>query len=307
MVRQSKQTGKEYEMVIGAEVHVELATATKIFCGCPCGSLAEPNTNVCPACMGLPGTLPVLNEAVVEYAIRAGLKLNCDIAPYSKLDRKNYFYPDLPKAYQISQFDMPLCENGFMDVRGAFGEKRIEIDRIHIEEDAGKLLHGQSGETMIDHNRCGVPLIEIVSRPDIRSGEEAVAYLRGLRTAIMAAGVSHCRMNEGQFRCDINLSVRKAGAEKLGTRVEMKNLNSFRHIRRAIDFEFARQVEELLSGVEIIQETRRFDEASGRTLPLREKEDAGDYRYFPDPDLPPIIITQDIIQRIKDAPLPPLG
>jgi aspartyl-tRNA(Asn)/glutamyl-tRNA(Gln) amidotransferase subunit B len=303
----AKMIGNEYEMVIGVEVHVELATATKIFCRCPCAALAEPNTNVCPSCMGLPGTLPVLNEKVVEYAIRAGLALNCAIAPFSKLDRKNYFYPDLPKAYQVSQFDQPLCENGFWDAGGSFGKKRVEIARIHIEEDAGKLLHGQSGETMIDHNRCGVPLIEIVTRPDIRSGEEAVEFLRGLRAAMMKAGVSHCRMNEGQFRCDINLSVRKIGEEKLGTRVEMKNLNSFRHIRRAIDFEFKRQVEELLSGGEIIQETRRFDENSGRTLSMRDKEDADDYRYFPDPDLPPIIITEDIIRQIKDNPLPPLG
>ncbi len=307
MDRQNNQIRKEYEMVIGVEVHIELATASKIFCGCPVGSRAEPNTNVCPVCMGLPGTLPVLNEKVVEYAIRAGLKLNCNISAFSKMDRKNYFYPDLPKAYQISQLDLPLCENGYVDISGSFGEKRVGIARIHIEEDAGKLLHGQNGETMIDHNRCGVPLIEIVSRPGIRSGEETVEYLRRLRQTITKAGVSHCKMNEGQFRCDINLSVRKTGEEKLGTRVEMKNLNSFRHVRRAIDFEFSRQVEELISGNEIIQETRRFDEASGRTLSLREKEEAGDYRYFPDPDLPPIIITEDMIKQIKAAPLPPLG
>lgn len=291
---------KDYEMVIGLEVHCELETKTKIFCSCPTTFGSEPNTQTCPVCMGLPGTLPVLNEKVVEYAIKAGLATNCSIANFSKQDRKNYFYPDLPKAYQISQFDLPLCEHGFLDIETENGSKKIGITRIHIEEDAGKLVHTDLG-TQIDCNRCGVPLIEIVSEPDIRSGAEAVAYFKKLRAIILYTGISDCKMNEGSMRCDVNLSVRKKGAEKFGTRTEMKNLNSFQNIAKAIEFEYKRQVEAVENGEEIIQETRRFDVNSGKTFTMRTKEDANDYRYFPDPDLAPIITSNDTINDIKST------
>lgn len=291
-----------YEMVVGLEVHVELKTKTKIFCSCPTDFGAEPNTQCCPVCLGYPGTLPVLNRKVVEYAIKAGLATNCSIANHSKQDRKNYFYPDLPKAYQISQYDLPLCERGWLDIETKSGSKRVRITRIHIEEDAGKLIHRQNGdvsETMFDANRCGVPLIEIVSEPDIRSADEAVAYLKKLRSTILYTGISDCKMNEGSLRCDVNLSVRKAGDTTLGTRTEMKNLNSFQFIAKAIEHEFKRQVEELESGGTIIQETRRYDEASGKTFSMRTKEDANDYRYFPDPDLLPIITENDKIDALR--------
>ncbi len=291
---------KDYEMVCGLEVHVELGTATKIFCACPTTFGAEPNTQCCPICTGMPGTLPVLNREVVHYAIKAGLATNCSIANYSKQDRKNYFYPDLPKAYQISQFDLPLCEHGWLEIKSEQGKKRIGITRIHIEEDAGKLIHDEEHGTMIDCNRCGVPLIEIVSEPDIRTAEEAVAYVKKLRSILMYAGVSDCRMNEGSLRCDVNLSVRRRGAEKFGTRTEMKNINSFVFIQKAIEYEYKRQVEVLESGGEIIQETRRYDQTSGETFSMRKKEDANDYRYFPDPDLPPIIMSDAEIAALGD-------
>lgn len=289
---------KGYEMVIGLEVHVELKTKTKIFCNCKTDFGAEPNTHVCPVCMGMPGTLPVLNRKVVDYAIKAGLATNCTIARFSKQDRKNYFYPDLPKAYQISQYDLPLCEHGHVDIETENGAKRIGITRIHIEEDAGKLVHDDKLGTLIDCNRCGVPLIEIVSEPDIRSAEEADAYLRKLRAAILYTGVSDCKMNEGSLRCDVNLSVRKPG-EPFGTRTEMKNLNSFQFIAKAIDYEYHRQVDALESGEGVVQETRRFDAISGKTYSMRKKEDANDYRYFPDPDLPPIVITEEKLAALK--------
>ena len=289
---------KNYEMVIGLEVHVELKTETKIFCGCKTTFGAEPNTHCCPVCMGMPGTLPVLNEKVVEYAVKAGVATNCKIARSSKQDRKNYFYPDLPKAYQISQYDLPLCFDGHIDVETSAGEKRIGITRIHIEEDAGKLVHDDRCGTMIDCNRCGVPLIEIVSEPDIRSGEEAIAYLEKLRAIIMYTGVSDCRMQEGSLRCDVNLSVRKVGETEFGTRTEMKNLNSFAFIAKAIEYEYKRQVEAIENGETIVQETRRFDETTGKTFSMRRKENANDYRYFPEPDLPMIEITEDKLTEL---------
>ena len=291
---------KGYEMVIGLEVHVELKTKTKIFCSCPTTFGAEPNTQCCPVCMGYPGTLPVLNKKVVEYAVKAGLATNCKIANYSKEDRKNYFYPDLPKAYQISQYDLPLCEHGWLDVETEEGAKRIGITRIHIEEDAGKLVHDDKHGTMIDCNRCGVPLIEIVSEPDIRSAEEAKAYLQKLRAIILYTGVSDCKMQEGSLRCDVNLSVRKAGEEKFGTRTEMKNLNSFQFIVKAIEYEYKRQVDAIEAGEAIVQETRRFDPATGKTYTMRSKENANDYRYFPDPDLPPIELSEAAIKALGD-------
>lgn len=289
----------DYELVCGLEVHAELKTASKIFCSCPTKFGAEPNTQCCPVCSGMPGALPVLNRQVVELAVRAGLALNCEISRLSREDRKNYFYPDLPKAYQISQFDRPLCERGFVDVETGSGKKRIGVTRIHIEEDAGKLIHDHEKGTLIDLNRCGVPLIEIVSEPDIRSPEEASGYVRKLRSILLCAGVSDCKMNEGSLRCDVNLSVRKRGEERLGTRTEMKNLNSFSFIEKAIEYEYRRQVELIESGGRVLQETRRFDPASGKTFTMRVKENADDYRYFPDPDLPPIILTGGEIERIR--------
>lgn len=296
---------KGYEMVIGLEVHCELKTQTKIFCSCPTTFGAEPNTQCCPVCMGMPGTLPVLNRRVVEYAVKAGAATNCTIARYSKQDRKNYFYPDLPKAYQISQYDLPLCEHGWLDIETDEGSKRIGITRIHIEEDAGKLVHDPEKGTMIDCNRCGVPLIEIVSEPDIRSAAEAVAYVRKLRSIMLYAGVSDCRMQEGSLRCDVNLSVRKAGTEAFGTRTEMKNINSFTFIQKAIEYEYKRQVDALENGEEIVQETRRFDANTGKTSSMRKKENANDYRYFPDPDLPPIRLTEQVI-AVLQAEIPAL-
>ncbi len=285
-----------YEMVIGLEVHVELKTRTKIFCSCATSFGAEPNTQCCPVCMGMPGTLPVLNREVVHFAVLAGLATGCQIARYSKQDRKNYFYPDLPKAYQISQYDLPLCLGGRLTIETAQGEKTIGITRIHIEEDAGKLIHDPEHGTLVDCNRCGVPLIEIVSEPDIRTPQEAVAYLRKLRAVIAYTGVSDCRMNEGSLRCDVNLSVHKPG-EPFGTRTEMKNLNSFQSVQRAIEEEYRRQVEAVRRGEAIVQETRRFDQATGRTTAMRRKENANDYRYFPDPDLPPIVLADELREK----------
>lgn len=283
-----------YEMVIGLEVHVELKTKTKIFCACPTTFGAAPNTQCCPVCMGFPGTLPVLNRQVVHYAVLAGLATGCTIARYSKQDRKNYFYPDLPKAYQISQYDLPLCVGGHLMVETEAGEKRIGITRIHIEEDAGKLVHDPEKGTLIDCNRCGVPLIEIVSEPDIRTPQEAVAYLHKLKAVIEYTGVSDCRMQEGSLRCDVNLSIHKKD-EPFGTRTEMKNLNSFTSVQHAIEEEYRRQVEAVKKGEVIVQETRRFDQTTGKTSSMRRKENANDYRYFPDPDLAPIVLSDEVI------------
>lgn len=291
---------QDYEMVIGLEVHVELKTETKIFCGCSTKFGAPPNTQCCPVCTGMPGSLPVLNGKVVEYAVMAGLATNCEIATYSKQDRKNYFYPDLPKAYQISQYDLPLCSHGYLDIETEAGKKRIGITRIHIEEDAGKLTHVEGHGTLIDCNRCGVPLIEIVSEPDLRSAEETKAYLQKLRAIILYTGVSDCKMNEGSFRCDVNLSIRKKGSDQLGTRTEMKNLNSFQSVVKAIEYEFARQVSVLDEGGEVIQETRRFDMNTGKTSSMRSKENADDYRYFPDPDLVPIVVSDTFRKELEN-------
>lgn len=290
---------QQYEMVIGLEVHIELKTRSKIFCGCPTEFGAPPNTQCCPVCAGMPGTLPVLNRQVVEYAIVAGLATHCTIAPYCKSDRKNYFYPDLPKAYQISQYDLPLCENGHIDIATDDGIKRIGITRIHIEEDAGKLLHDEKKGTFIDLNRCGVALIEVVSEPDLRSAQEAVAYLNKLRSIVLYTGISDAKMNEGSLRCDVNLSVREKGSTQLGTRTEMKNLNSFSSIAKAIDDEYRRQVEAIVAGETIVQETRRFDPSTNKTYSMRTKENADDYRYFPDPDLLPILTDAQMLERLS--------
>ncbi len=295
----SKSVLQKYEMVIGLEVHVELKTKTKIFCKCPTDFGALPNTQCCPICTGMPGTLPVLNKQVVNYAIKAGLATNCKIARHTKQHRKNYYYPDLPKAYQISQYDLPLCEHGYIDIETDKGPKRIGITRIHIEEDAGKLIHIDGKGTLIDCNRGGVPLIEIVSEPDIRSAAQAKAYLQKLRAVILYTGISDCKMNEGSFRCDVNISVRKKGQSELGTRAELKNINSFQFVVKAIEYEFVRQVEAVEAGEEIVQETRRFDQNTGKTFSMRSKEDATDYRYFTDPDLPVISITDEQLADIE--------
>ena len=276
---------EDYEVIIGLEVLAELSTKTKIFCSCPTEFGAEPNAHTCPICMALPGTLPVLNEKVVEYAVKAGLATNCSIEQNSKNDRKNYFYPDLPKSYQISQFDKPLCNNGYIEIEDNEGNnKKIRILRIHIEEDAGKLNHNEfSGGSLVDLNRAGVPLIEIVSEPDLRSAKEADRYLRKLKSTLEYIEVSDCKMQEGSFRADVNVSIHKKG-EPFGTRTEMKNMNSFKSISRAIEYEIQRQSEVLDNGGIIEQETLRWDDVSGRTFSMRNKEDAQDYRYFPEPD-----------------------
>lgn len=292
----------EYEVIIGLEVHAELSTKTKIYCGCTTEFGGSPNTHCCPVCTGMPGALPVLNEKVVEYAVRAGLATSCEIARYSKQDRKNYFYPDLPKAYQISQFDLPLCQHGKLEVDVDGKKKEIGITRIHIEEDAGKLVHDNyTGGTLVDLNRACVPLIEIVSEPDMRSAEDAVAYVEKLKGILEYIGVSDCKMQEGSLRADVNLSLRPVGQEKFGTRTETKNLNSFRAIARAIQFEIERQKEVLEAGGVIYQETRRWDDEKGEGYAMRTKEDAHDYRYFPEPDLLPINLSEEYIQNIKDT------
>jgi len=289
----------DYESVIGLEVHIELKTEHKLFCNCATTFGAPPNTQVCPVCLAMPGALPALNREVVEFAIRAGLATHCSIEPWSRFDRKNYFYPDLPKAYQITQNDFPLCTDGYLDILSGDESKRIRIARIHVEEDAGKLIHLAGQGTLVDCNRCGVPLIEIVSEPDLRSGDEAVAYLRKLRAMARYTGISDGKMNEGSLRCDVNLSVRKKGDQTLGTRVELKNLNSFNFVARAIESEFKRQVALLEEGGTITQETRRFDEKTGQTSSMRKKEEAADYRYFPDPDLVPVEVGAAEIERIR--------
>lgn len=299
---------RDYEVIIGLEVHAELSTNTKIYCNCTTEFGADPNTHCCPICTGMPGTLPVLNEKVVEYAVKAGLATNCEISRFSKQDRKNYFYPDLPKAYQTSQYDLPLCKHGNLEI--TVGEdqdkykKNIGITRIHIEEDAGKLIHDAfTGDTLVDMNRCAVPLIEIVSEPDIRSADEAVAYMQTLKSILEYLEVCDCKMQEGSLRCDVNLSVRKIGEKKFGTRTETKNLNSFKAIHNCITFETNRQIEELENGGTIYQETRRFDDVKGIGYAMRTKEDAHDYRYFPEPDLAPIVLSDEYINNIK-ASLP---
>ena len=294
---------EDYEVVIGLEVHAELSTKTKIFCSCPTTFGAEPNTHICPICTAMPGTLPVLNEKVVEYAVKAGLATNCTISKDSKNDRKNYFYPDLPKAYQISQFDKPLCEHGYIEIEDDEGnKKKVRLLRIHIEEDAGKLNHNEFGVgSLVDLNRAGVPLIEMVSEPDIRSSKEAEQYLRKIKSILEYIEVSDCKMQEGSLRADVNVSVRKKGETKLGTRTEMKNMNSFRSIVRAIEYEVDRQIDVIENGGKIDQETLRWDDVSGKTFPMRDKEDAQDYRYFPDPDLVAIKLSEEYIENIKNS------
>lgn len=294
---------KEYETVIGLEVHVELATRTKIFCGCSTAFGGRPNSHACPVCTGMPGALPVLNRKVLEYAVAVGLAVNCDITRCCKFDRKNYFYPDNPQNYQISQLYLPVCRDGYVEISGTAysgGKKRIGIHEIHMEEDAGKLSHDAgTGCTLVDYNRSGVPLIEIVSEPDMRSAQEVIAYLEKLRLIIQYLKASDCRLQEGSMRVDVNLSVRRTGTRELGVRTEMKNLGSFRAISRAIEAESRRQIELLESGGTVVQETRRWDEAGNTSYVMRSKEDARDYRYFPDPDLMPVYITDELLEDIK--------
>ena len=292
---------KQYETVIGLEVHVELATKTKIFCGCSTAFGGAPNTHTCPVCTGMPGSLPVLNKQVVEYAVAVGLATNCQITQYCKFDRKNYFYPDNPQNYQISQLYLPICRNGHVDIETEQGTKAIGIHEIHMEEDAGKLIHDEWEDcSLVDYNRSGVPLIEIVSEPDMRSAEEVIAYLEKLRMTVQYLGASDCKLNEGSMRADVNLSVREVGAKEFGTRTEMKNLNSFKAITHAIEGERERQIELLESGKEVVQETRRWDDAKEYSYAMRSKEDAQDYRYFPDPDLVPVYISDEWLAAIRD-------
>lgn len=287
----------DFETVIGLEVHTELATDHKIFCGCSTKFGGEPNTHVCEICSGMPGTLPVLNKQVVEFAMRAGLATNCTITRYNKFDRKNYFYPDLPKAYQISQLYLPICQNGYIQLDSG---KKIRIKEIHMEEDAGKLIHDEwEGCTLVDYNRCGVPLLEIVSEPDLSSAEEVQEYLEKLRAILQYTKVSDCKMQEGSLRADVNLSVRERGASEYGVRTEMKNLNSFKAITRAIESERERQIDAIESGEKIVQETRRWDDSKSISYAMRSKEDAQDYKYFPEPDIPPIEISDKWLASIE--------
>ena len=291
---------KQYETVIGLEVHVELATKTKIFCACSTEFGGAPNTHTCPVCTGMPGSLPVLNKQVVEYALAVGLAVNCQINQYCKFDRKNYFYPDNPQNYQISQLYLPICHDGHVEIDTPAGKKKIGIHEIHMEEDAGKLIHDEWEDcSLVDYNRSGVPLIEIVSEPDMRSGDEVIAYLEKLRLIIQYLGASDCKLQEGSMRADVNLSVREAGSSELGTRTEMKNLNAFKAIARAIEGERKRQIELIEEGKPVVQETRRWDDNKESSYAMRSKEDARDYRYFPDPDLPPVVISDEWIGNIK--------
>ncbi|MBS3898967.1 MAG: Asp-tRNA(Asn)/Glu-tRNA(Gln) amidotransferase subunit GatB [Dethiobacter sp.] len=292
----------KYETVIGLEVHVELATATKIFCSCPTEFGKEPNTHVCPVCLGLPGSLPVLNKRVVEFAIKAGLALNCQIPRFAKFDRKNYFYPDLPKAYQISQYDLPLAISGYLEFEVNGETKRVGITRVHLEEDAGKLVHAEFADySLADYNRTGVPLIEIVSEPDLRSPEEAKAYLEKLKSVIQYTGISDVKMEEGSLRCDANVSIMPAGSKEFGTRSEIKNMNSFKAVQRGLAYEVERQKEVLEAGGKVVQETRRWDEHKGVTYAMRSKEEAHDYRYFPDPDLVPVMVEPAWVEEIRQS------
>lgn len=291
----------DYEVVIGLEVHAELATKSKIYCGCTTEFGGDSNTHCCPICSGMPGVLPVLNEKVVEYAVKMGLATDCEIAKFSKQDRKNYFYPDLPKAWQTSQYDLPLCEHGKLEFMVNSTRKKVGITRIHIEEDAGKLIHDPyTGDTLVDYNRCAIPLIEIVSEPDIRNADEAVAYVQTLKGILEYLEICDCKMQEGSLRCDVNLSVRKIGEPKFGTRTETKNLNSFKSIARSIEFETKRQIDEIEAGGKIYQETRRWDDDKGYGYAMRTKEEAHDYRYFPEPDLAPIILSKEYVDNIRE-------
>lgn len=296
----------KYEAVIGLEVHTELQTKTKIFCSCRTSFGADPNTNVCPVCLGLPGVLPVLNKKVLEYAVRAGLALNCEISRFSKFDRKNYYYPDLPKNFQTSQFDLPICEHGYLDVEVEGEKRRIRITRAHMEEDAGKLVHHgtsitDSDYSLVDYNRTGTPLLEIVSEPDMRSAKEAVAYMEKMRAILQYVGISDCRMEEGSLRCDANVSVRPVGQKELGTKTEIKNINSFKGVERAIEYEAMRQAELLEDGGKVVQETRTWDEKEGVTKSMRTKEEANDYRYFPEPDLVPFTVSDEYIENVRKS------
>ncbi len=295
----------EYEAIIGLEVHTQLLTETKIFCGCSTKFGAEPNSQTCPVCLGMPGVLPVLNKKVVEFAVLLGLATNCQIRRYNRFARKNYFYPDLPKGYQISQFEEPICENGYLEIESEQGKRRIGLIRIHMEEDAGKSVHDeayvQSNETLIDLNRCGVPLLEIVSAPDIRSPQEAHAYLTTLRQLVRYLGISDGNMEEGSFRCDANISVRPVGQQKFGTRTELKNMNSFAHVQKALEFEIKRQTELLKAGQQVEQETLLWDADKNIALPMRGKEESHDYRYFPEPDLVPVKIDVEWFEKIKQS------
>ncbi len=290
----------EYEAVIGLEVHVQLQTKSKIFCGCPTAFGAEPNSQTCPVCTGMPGSLPVLNRRAVEYAIKLALAMNAKVADYCLFARKNYFYPDLPKGYQISQYELPLARDGWIDVLTENGLRRVRIQRIHLEEDAGKLVHSEASDfSYVDFNRCGIPLIEIVTAPDIRSPREAVGFLKALRTLLRYLEISDGDMEKGNLRCDANVSIRPKGAEYLGVRTEIKNMNSFRHVERALTYEIERQRRLLEQGENVVQETRLWDPEKGITLPMRTKEEAHDYRYFPDPDLVPLVVDQNWIEQIR--------
>lgn len=294
----------KYEAVIGLEIHCELKTKTKIFCGCATGFGAEQNTHVCPVCLGLPGVLPTVNKRVVEFGIKAGLATNCTINKYSKFDRKNYYYPDLPKNWQTSQYDLPIAEHGWVDIDVDGEKKRIRLTRIHMEEDAGKLVHSgttikDSATSNVDYNRTGVPLLEIVSEPDLRSAEEARAYMEKIKAIMEYIDVSNCRMEEGNLRADINVSLRPVGTKELGTRTEMKNINSFKNLEDAINYEIERQEDVLEDGGHVVQETRTFDPARGITLSMRSKENAHDYRYMPEPDLPPIVTSEETIEKYR--------
>ena len=291
---------KQYETVIGLEVHIELATKTKIFCGCSTAFGGAPNTHTCPVCTGMPGSLPVLNKQVVEYAMAVGLATNCDITQNCKFDRKNYFYPDNPQNYQISQLYLPICRNGKVEIDVDGVKKDIRIHEIHMEEDAGKLVHDEWDDTsLVDYNRSGVPLVEIVSEPDMRSAEEVISYLEKLRMIVQYLGASDCKLQEGSMRADVNLSVREVGSDQFGTRTEMKNLNSFKAIAHAIEGERQRQIELIEEGKQVVQETRRWDDNKEHSYAMRSKEDAQDYRYFPEPDLVPIVISDEWIEKIK--------
>lgn len=293
----------DFVTVCGLEVHTELATKTKIFCNCSTEFGGEPNTHVCEICSGMPGTLPVVNKRVVEFAVRTGLALNCEITRYNKFDRKNYFYPDLPKAYQISQLYLPICRNGWVEINDSIngGKKKVRIHEIHMEEDAGKLVHDEwTDSTLVNYNRCGVPLLEIVSEPDIASADEAVEYVEKLRAILQFCGVSDCKMQEGSLRADVNVSVMPKGSTEYGTRTEMKNINSFRAIHNAVEAEAQRQIELIEDGEKVVQQTRRWDDSKGTSYAMRSKEDAQDYKYFPEPDLPPIRLSDEYIQEIKD-------
>ncbi len=295
-----------YETVIGLEVHVHLKTASKVFCGCPVEWGGEPNTRVCPVCLGLPGTLPVLNEKAIELSVKAGLALSCTVSSFSKFDRKNYYYPDLPKNFQISQYDKPLSSDGFIDIRFDGKKKRVGVTRAHLEEDAGKLVHAEkAGWSGVDYNRTGIPLLEIVSEPDLRSPQEAYEYLKEIRKVLRYAEISDCDMEKGSFRCDANVSLRPPGAKKLGVKVEIKNMNSFRAVERALSYEMERQAKLLAKGEEIVQETRLYNADTQKTVSMRTKEEAHDYRYFPEPDLAPVVLAKEKVAEIR-ATLPEL-